>query len=275
MTEMSSRGRFVWYDLMTTDPSKAEAFYTKVCGWGTQPWESPTQYTMWTANGTPMGGVMPVQNPGAPPHWLAYIGCPDVDETVKKAESLGGKTFVKSTDIPNVGRFAVLGDPQGAVFSAFASSNPPQPEEDPKVGEFSWHELVTTDYDAGFRFYQTLYGWEKARTTTWDRWACIDCSDATARRLAGCSTSRPRWRRCRPTGCTTSRSTARAPRSIRVKANGGQVLNGPMEVPGGDWIRHSRLDRKERPSPSTRRAADRRGQEPSLGGSSSGLCIKH
>ena len=57
MTEMSSRGRFVWYDLMTTDPSKAEAFYTKVCGWGTQPWESPTQYTMWTANGRPMDKI--------------------------------------------------------------------------------------------------------------------------------------------------------------------------------------------------------------------------
>jgi predicted enzyme related to lactoylglutathione lyase len=236
MTEMSSRGRFVWYDLMTTDPSKAEAFYTKVCGWGTQPWESPTQYTMWTANGRPMGGVMPVQNPGAPPHWLAYIACPDVDETVKKAESLGGKTFVKSTDIPNVGRFAILSDPQGAVFSAFASSNPPQPEEDPKVGEFSWHELATTDYDAGFRFYQTLYGWEKREDHDMGPMGVYRLFGRNGKEIGGMFNKPAEMASVPPHWLHYVKVDSSSAAVDRVKANGGQVLNGPMEVPGGDWI---------------------------------------
>ena len=76
MTETGSRGRFVWYDLMTPDPAKAPEFYTKVAGWGTQPWtDSGFNYTMWTANGTPLGGVMDGP-PGVPPFWLAYIAVP-------------------------------------------------------------------------------------------------------------------------------------------------------------------------------------------------------
>ena len=89
MADMSARGRFVWYDLMTTDPDKAEAFYTKALGWGTQVWDGPMPYHMWTtAAGKMMGGVMQLPpNAGAPPHWLAYIAVPDVDATTDRQES--------------------------------------------------------------------------------------------------------------------------------------------------------------------------------------------
>jgi hypothetical protein len=235
MTEMS-RGRFVWYDLMTTDPAKAEAFYTKVCGWNTEPWDGPTPYSMWTANGTPIGGVMPVQNPGAPPHWLAYITCPDVDEAVKTSESLGGKTYVKSRDIPNVGRFAILSDPQGAVFSAFASSNAPQPEADPKVGEFSWHELATTDYDAAFRFYETLFGWEKRADHDMGPMGVYRLFGRNGKEIGGMFNKPPEMSSVPPHWLHYVMVDSSAAAVERVKANGGQVLNGPMEVPGGDWI---------------------------------------
>src|SRR3982751_260873 len=112
----SARGRFVWYDLKTPDPAGAQTFYTKVAGWGTQPWPD-LNYTMFTANGVPIGGIVP---PGAasdtgPPSWLAYITVTDVDAAVKQGASLGGRTLMPGTDIPSVGRFAVLADPQGAV----------------------------------------------------------------------------------------------------------------------------------------------------------------
>jgi predicted enzyme related to lactoylglutathione lyase len=120
MSDAGNRGRFIWYDLMTPDPKKAEPFYTKVIGWGTQEMEG-MPYTMWVANGTPIGGVTQLKAAsGAPPHWLAYVEVADVDATIKQIESLGGKALVKPTDIPTVGRFAVFADPAGAVLALFA-----------------------------------------------------------------------------------------------------------------------------------------------------------
>jgi hypothetical protein len=236
MTEMSSRGRFVWHDLMTTDPGKAEQFYTKVCGWGTELWKSPTPYTMWTAKGGPIGGVMPLPNAGAPPHWLAYISCPNVDETVQQAESLGAEAFVKPKDIPEVGRFAILADPQGAVFSAFSPSNPPRPEEDPKVGEFSWHELATTDYDAGFRFYQALFGWEKREDHDMGPMGVYRLFGRNGKEIGGMFNKPAEMASVPPHWLPYIMVDAASAVVERVKANGGQVLNGPMEVPGGTWI---------------------------------------
>jgi hypothetical protein len=179
---------------------------------------------------------MPVQNPGAPPHWLAYISCPDVDETVKTSESLGGKTYVKSSDIPSVGRFAILSDPQGAVFSAFASSNPPQPEAEPKVGEFSWHELATTDYAAGFHFYETLFGWELRVDHDMGPMGVYRLFGRNGKEIGGMFNKPPDMGSVPPHWLQYVMVDSSTAAVERVKANGGQVLNGPMEVPGGDWI---------------------------------------
>src|SRR6476661_2125515 len=97
MPEESTRGRFVWYDLMTTDPEGAKAFYTAVTGWGTQVWEEMS-YTMWTDGGTPIGGIMTLPAEaaaaGAPPHWLGYVAVPDVDATTARARELGAAVRV-------------------------------------------------------------------------------------------------------------------------------------------------------------------------------------
>ena len=91
MSVQIARGRFVWSDLMTTDPQAAQAFYTKVAPWGTQAWEGPMPYTMWTAGPGPVGGVMQLPPGGAQPHWLSYISTPDCDATARQAADLGGK----------------------------------------------------------------------------------------------------------------------------------------------------------------------------------------
>ena len=171
-----------------------------------------------------------------PPHWLAYISCPNVDEIVQQAESLGAKVFVKPQDIPDVGRFAILADPQGAVFSAFASSNPPQPEEDPKVGEFSWHELATTDFEAGFRFYQTLFGWEKREDHDMGPMGVYRLFGRNGKEIGGMFNKPPEMASVPPHWLPYVMVDAASALVERVKANGGQVLNGPMEVPGGTWI---------------------------------------
>jgi predicted enzyme related to lactoylglutathione lyase len=236
MADTSSRGRFVWYDLMTTDPAKAQEFYTKVCNWGTQAWEGGVPYTMWTVSGVPLGGVMPIQNPGAPPHWLAYISCANVDETVKQAKALGAQVFVEPKDIPKVGRFAILADPQGAVFAAFASSNPPQPEQDPKVGEFSWHELATSDYQAGFDFYEKLFGWEKRQDADMGPMGIYRLFGRNGKEIGGMY-NRPAEMADVPNHWLHYVMVEGAAAAAeRVKAAGGKIINGPIEVPGGDWI---------------------------------------
>src|SRR5436309_14669621 len=115
MPEDSTRGRFVWYDLMTPDPEAAKAFYTAVMGWGTQLWESPgMSYTMWTVGDRPIGGLMKLPDEdvasGARPHWLAYVAVPDVDATTARAKELGANVLKPPTSIPTAGRFAVIAD---------------------------------------------------------------------------------------------------------------------------------------------------------------------
>jgi predicted enzyme related to lactoylglutathione lyase len=122
MAETNHRGRFVWYELMTTDPAAAQAFYTDVVGWGTAPFEGAgTDYTMWTKGETPdtaIGGLMELPEEarasGVPPHWMGYVAVPDVDATAARAEELGGRIVMGPHEIPNVGRFVI---PQGAVFA--------------------------------------------------------------------------------------------------------------------------------------------------------------
>lgn len=116
---MTSHGRVVWYELLTSDPKGAVAFYTEVFGWKTQSWGD---YTMWDAGQGPLGGVtrMPEQAKamGAPPYWQGSIQVDSVDATVDRVQQLGGKIYVVE-DVPDVGRLAVIVDPQGAVVSVF------------------------------------------------------------------------------------------------------------------------------------------------------------
>lgn len=160
----ANAGRFVWYELLATDPDAAKAFYTHVLGWGTEEFLGAGEpYTMWTvggAGGKPIGGMM-AKPPGAegPPSWLGYVAAEDIDAVARRAADLGAQTYVAPQDIPNVGRFAVLADPQGAMFALYKSLNPAaEPAGEPRVGEVSWNELATSDPKAAWGFYSTLFG---------------------------------------------------------------------------------------------------------------------
>ncbi|HKN68052.1 MAG TPA: VOC family protein [Gemmatimonadaceae bacterium] len=157
-------GQFVWYELLTPDTDAAKRFYASLTGWGTQPFDK--DYTMWTTAGAPFAGLYrlgpEMRQQGVPPNWMPYVESSNVDETVRLATSLGGAVTVPASDIPNVGRFAVLRDPQGATFGVYRTSGPSMSwDGTPVLGRFSWHELMTTDYRKAFDFYQKLFGWEK------------------------------------------------------------------------------------------------------------------
>lgn len=157
-------GQFVWYELTTPDTAAARKFYPAISGWGTQ--EFDKDYTMWTTRGVPFAGIFRLgpeqRQQGIPPNWMPYVDVDNVDETARKATSLGGKTVHGPQDIPNTGRFAVLQDPQGATFGIYKSNRSSQSwDGTPVLGRFSWHELMTTDYKKALEFYRQLFGWEK------------------------------------------------------------------------------------------------------------------
>jgi predicted enzyme related to lactoylglutathione lyase len=157
-------GQFVWYELTTSDAEASKKFYPRFTGWGTQPFDQ--DYTMWTTGGVPFAGIFKLtdemRQQGVPPNWMAYVEADDVDATVNKAKSLGATVMAGPGDIPNVGRYAVLMDPQGAAFGVYKSVRESRAwDGTPVIGRMSWHELMTKDHEAAFRFYSALFGWEK------------------------------------------------------------------------------------------------------------------
>src|SRR5262252_595552 len=234
------RGRFLWHELMTTDPKAASAFYRKVVGWKTEGWPADPSYNMFVAPSGAVAGYMllpeEAQRMGAPPTWLTYIGTPDVDQTASRAEDLGGEILKQPDDIPNVGRFAVLRDPHEAVFAVFTPSMEGQPKNTPEMGEFSWHELATTEPTDALEFYRALFAWEKTDAMemgpelgTYQMFGIGGIAMGGIYRKTPDMPAPPNWL---PYAMVIDSKKAAG----AVKNTGGQILNGPMEVPGGDWI---------------------------------------
>lgn len=234
-------GRFVWYELMTTDEKAAKDFYTRVVGWTTAPFDAGGMpYTVWMRGEAGIGGVMTLpaeaQQAGAPSHWLAYVATPNVDETFNKAVGLGASVFVKPTDIPTVGRFAVLADPMGAMFCLYTPASPqPSSDEPPAVGQISWHELTTTDHAAAFAFYHALFGWESIGLHDMGPMGFYRVFGRQGQQLGGMF-NKPADMPAPPNWLLYIRVDDVNHAVERVKQAGGKVLNGPMEVPGGDWV---------------------------------------
>ena len=111
-------GAFSWVELLTDDVAAAKRFYSELLGWTLE--DLPDMnYTLIKTGAAQIGGMMkmPQQAKGAPPHWGCYVTVDDVDATARRAEDMGAKLLVPPTDIPKVGRFCVLQDPQGATLS--------------------------------------------------------------------------------------------------------------------------------------------------------------
>jgi uncharacterized protein len=238
MSNADIRGRFIWHELMTTDLAGAESFYSKVVPWKTQPSGMPS-YTLWMSGKTRIAGLMALPEgdaSGTPPHWIIYVGTSEVDATAEAAKKLGGKVLKEAADIPNVGRFAVLADPQGAAFAVFtpASGSEDGGPAGGGPGDFTWHELATTDIDAAMHFYSELFGWSKGATHDMGAMGIYQIVSHGEQDVGGVFKARdasvpPSW-------LSYARVASSEKAAAAVKAGGGRILNGPMEVPGGSWI---------------------------------------
>ena len=240
------RGRFMWHEYMADDVAAAQAFYSAVIGWGTTEMDmamaEPMQYTMATVDGVPTSGYMALpaeaRAQGARPHWLSYVGVPDVDAHVAEATAAGASACVAPQDIPGIGRFAVLFDPQGALYAVYTPLRPePETAGMPPVGHASWHELVTRDSAAARPYYAAMFGWEDAGE--------LDMGEAMGkyrmfgrggRLLGGMFDLGPEMGEVPPNWVPYFRVADLNAAVERVAANGGRIVNGPMEVPGGDRV---------------------------------------
>ena len=237
---VDSHGRFVWYELATTDTQAARAFYTEVVGWGTRDAPMPGMaYTLFTAGAASVSGLMGLPEDartlGMRPSWLGYVGVGDVDATAERIKQLGGALHVPPTDNPNISRFSVAADPQMATIALFKWLNPgqEQPADLDAPGRVGWHELLAADWEKAWAFYGELFGWQKADADT-GAVGTYQLFSAGGLTIGGMCTKPPTvpvpfWLYYFNVGDIDAAAK-------RVKAGGGQILNGPIEVPGGSWI---------------------------------------
>lgn len=148
-------GTFVWHENVSDDPQRAQSFYTELFGWEIAPFKvGDADYPIISANGQMHGGF-PTVPPGTPAHWAGNVEVESVDDTVEKVQTAGGKLIAGPMDMPEVGRYAVIGDPQGAVLAVFQPSGG-SPEG---RGVFVWDELGTQDVEGSEQFYDAVFGW--------------------------------------------------------------------------------------------------------------------
>jgi predicted enzyme related to lactoylglutathione lyase len=234
----NEQGRFVWYDLTTTDPAAAKAFYSHVVGWTTEDVPMPGgTYTLLKVDGIQVGGItaLPTDGQGRKPSWSGYVTVADVDASARSVQKLGGSICLQATDIPNVGRFAVVADPQGARFNLFKAARsgqpPPPPTQPARIG---WHELHASDWKQAWTFYSELLGWRKGDAMdmgamgTYQLFTVGDVAVGGMFNSPAASSERYWLYYARVGGIDAA--------AERATTSGGKICHGPVEVPGGDWI---------------------------------------
>src|SRR6185437_10218850 len=238
-------GSFIWYELMTTDAEGAKAFYDAVVGWtiGDASPEFQGYRMLGRSDGKFAGGVLPLtdemQQHGARPMWLGYINVDDVDRSAASIEAAGGKTLMKH-DIPNVGRIAMIADPQGAPFyimKPIPPANDPNARSDVYSREapqrVAWNELMTSDQNGAIDFYLGQFGWTKGDAMPMGEMGTYQLLNHDGDTIGAVMTKAPdkptRWRfYIRVDDVERAKST--------IESKGGTIVHGPMEVPGGDRV---------------------------------------
>jgi predicted enzyme related to lactoylglutathione lyase len=239
----AANGNFVWHELRTTDAKGAEAFYTHVIGWTTKDSGNPggVTYTLLNVGDLSTAGLMQLTpemlNAGMRPGWVGFIGVDDVDLYAKRLEQAGGKLHCPPQDIPTVGRFASVEDPQGAVFLLFKGSldyAPPRPPEG-TPGTVGWNELSANDEKSAWPFYSGLFGWVQDSTMDMGPMGTYRIFNNGGAAIGAIMTRDPKNSPV-PFWLYYFNVEDIDAAANRVKEKNGQILMGPHQVPGDLWI---------------------------------------
>ncbi|MBI5017996.1 MAG: VOC family protein [Deltaproteobacteria bacterium] len=239
MTE--NAGKFIWYELMTSDTKAAEKFYRRVLGWDAKDAGMVgTAYTIFSAGPTMIGGLLQIPDElcaaGGRPSWAGYIGVDDVDAYGDRVKAAGGTVHRPPEDIPGVGRFAVVADPYGATFVLFKgeSEEGPAPQAPGTPGHVGWHELHAGDGAGAYAFYAGLFGWTKADALDMGPLGVYQTFAQGGAVVGGMMTKMPDTPA--PFWLFYFNVEAIAAALARAQEAGATLLMGPHEVPGGSWI---------------------------------------
>jgi len=166
-------GQFCWVELATNDTAAAKAFYGELFGWTYD--EMPMDVTPYiiakVANGTT--GAM-YENKKVPPHWLGYVNVANADDVTAKAKSLGAKIDAEPFDVGNVGRMALITDPEGATFAIWQAKGTIGASVTNEPGAFCWNELMAHNGDEERAFYTSLFGWTAKVSPEYTEWHAGD-----------------------------------------------------------------------------------------------------
>lgn len=224
-----------WYELTTPDPAASDAFYGAVLGWSVQAMPmGDFDYHIATMGEAMVAGWMGQSDEGVPPNWCVYFAVNACDATAATVVAEGGAQIVAPADIPDTGRFAILADPQGAVFGLLQPDAPTEAYDPAKTGHGAWHELMTDDPVAALAFYERHFGWQQSQAMEMGEMGTYHIFARAGADLGGMmrkvTPQAPAF--WLPYFNVASVDAAKA----ATEANGGTVHNGPMEVPGGAWV---------------------------------------
>lgn len=238
----NKHGEFIWYELMTPDADGASAFYGAVLGWTFAPsQQQDMDYRIFSAGDEQIGGFLALtdamRDGGAQPCWLGYIAVDDIAAAMADITAAGGTVHMGPNEVPGTGHFALVSDPQGVMFyimqdtsgetsNAFAG-------DAPRVGHAAWNELSTTDQPAAMAFYSAQFGWVKDGEMDMGPMGSYEFLRHGS--VIGAMMTKPPEM---PVACWSHyfRVADIDAAAATVTAHGGQILFGPSEVPGGDYI---------------------------------------
>ncbi|WP_164115433.1 VOC family protein [Sphingorhabdus sp. Alg239-R122] len=238
----NKHGDFIWYELTTGDMEAAQDFYGELLGWTVADSGNPEmEYRIFSKGEAQIAGMMALTEEmeagGGRPAWLGYIEVDDVEASAGRIKASGGAVHMEPVDIPDVGRFTMVNDPQGAFFYIMHDSSGEESQSyaktEPKVGHCAWNELVTSDPEGAISFYTEQFGWEKTDE--------MDMGPMGTYHLLGHGYGLGGVMQ-KPDEMPVSAwayyfRVADIDAAVKtINAKGGQVFMGPQEIPDGNFV---------------------------------------